>query len=246
MPSVLKRIRQRFGLSARQVRVRAHLAWYWRWLALALLAAFSIAFAEWIYDAGRRFAGFDKSELERELSGLRTSVERLKVESERLRAIANASESRLKVEQAAQAQLVKQVKVLEEDNARLKEDLAFFENLAPSSERVTIYRFTVRPDLLPGEFHYRLLVVMGGARRDREFQGSVQLVVNLESKGRQSALVIPAAGQEAPGLGLNFKYFQRVEGQFRVPDASAVRAVQVRILERGSKQALAVQSVDLS
>jgi len=88
-------------------------------------------------------------------------------EAARLRSIANASESRLKIEQTAQSQLASQVKVLEDENNRLKEDLAFFENLVPSErrgEKVSIHRFKVERDVLPGEFRYRLLVLQGGAR----------------------------------------------------------------------------------
>ena len=94
--------------------------------------AVSLVIAAWLYDAGRRYAGFDRSETEQELSQLRASFAKLEDETRRLRAIADASESRLKIEQSAQAQLGAQVKSLEEQNTRLKEDLAFFENLTPS------------------------------------------------------------------------------------------------------------------
>src|SRR4051812_47161090 len=112
----LKKVRRRFGISAPRLTVRTHVAWYWRGLGMLLFAATALALASWMYDAGRRFAGFDRSEYEQEVSLLRTSVSRLEEESGRLRGIADAGESRLKVEQSAQAQLAKQVKALEEDN----------------------------------------------------------------------------------------------------------------------------------
>jgi hypothetical protein len=251
VPGVIKRIRQRFGqrfgISAPRMMVRTHLAWYWRWLGMVVFAAVSLALAAWMYDAGRRFAGFDRSELEDEVQRLRTAVSRFEEETAKLRAVANAGDSRLKIEQSAQAQLARQVKGLEEENRRLQEDLAFFENLAPATDRLTINRFTVRPDILPGEFRYRLLVLLGSERRERQFQGSLQLVLNVQVQGRNGMIVLPESGQpENAAFRLNFKYFQRVEGTFRVPPDTRVQSVQVRVLENGSSQARATQSVDLS
>jgi hypothetical protein len=247
MPSLAKRIRLRFGISAPRMMVRTQLAWYWRWLVVIMIAACSYAIGTWAYDAGRRFAGFDRSELEDELKRLRSSVSRLQAEAGRLRATSDAGESKLKMEQSAQAQLASQVKLLVEENTRLKEDLAFFENLAPSGERLTIHRFTVHPEALPGEYRYRMLVTVGGARKERQFQGSIQLVVNVQTQGRNAMLLIPEDSRaDVAAFNLNFKYFQRVEGTFRVPEKVKVQSVQARVLEQGSSQAKAVQLVDLS
>lgn len=247
MPSIAKRIRQRFGISAPRMTVRTQLAWHWRWLGVAIIAAASYAVGTWAYDAGRRIAGFDRSELESELQRLRHSVAALEAEAGHLRAVSNAGESKLKLEQSAQVQFASQVKLLIEENARLKEDLAFFENLAPSGERLTINRFTVQPEALPGEYRYRMLVVLGGGRKERQFQGSIQLVVKVQAEGRDAMIVLPEEGRsEAAAFRLDFKYFQRAEGTFRVPEKVKVRSVQVRILERGNSQARAVQMADLS
>ena len=246
MKNLLRSLRRRFGISAPKMTVRTHVAWYWRWLGMVLLASLSLALALWIYDAGRRFAGFDRSEIEQEVKTLRESSARLDVEAEQLRAVANASESRLKIEQSAQTQLALQVKTLEEENRRLKEDLAFFENLGPATNKLSINRFTVQKDVLPGEYRYRLLVLLGGAARDRQFQGGLQLVVNVQSQGGNGMIVLPDRSQaENNNFRLNFKYFQRVEGTFRVPDQSKIRSVQVRMMEQGSNHVSAEQSVDL-
>jgi hypothetical protein len=141
------------------------------------------------------------------------------------------------------------VKVLEDENNRLKEDLAFFENLVPSErrgEKVSIHRFKVERDVLPGEFRYRLLVLQGG-RLDREFHGSLQLVVEMQQEGRDATIVIPDSTETgSTSFKLNFKYFRRVEGTFRVPAGARVRTVQARILENGSSEARASQNVNLS
>jgi hypothetical protein len=247
MPSLAKRIRLRFGISAPRMTVRTHLAWHWRWLGLAVVVSLSFALGSLIYDAGRRVAGFDQGDLEQEVKELRQAVGQLENEALRLRAVSHANDSKLKIEQSAQRQLASQVKLLEAENNRLKEDLAFFDSLAPTGDRLAIQRFTVQPDALPGEYRYRLLVMLGAGRKERPFQGSVQLVVHVQSEGRDDMIVIPDPGApENKALTLNFKHFQRVEGSFRVPGQAKVQSVQVRVLERGASQARAVQSWHLS
>jgi hypothetical protein len=248
MPSkLLKRIRQRFGISAPRMTVKTHVAWYWRMLGLVVVLSCSFASAAWIYDAGRRFAGFDRSEAEQELSQLRESVGKLAQETNELRAIVNASESKLQIERSAQTQLGRQVKTLEDENARLKEDLAFFENLIPSENRdnsLLVNRFRADPGALPGEYRYRLLLLQGG-RRDKPFQGSLQLLVTLQQDGKDAIIALPEAGA-AEAYKISFKYFQRVEGTFRVAPNARVKKVQVRVFENGSSQERATQSFNLS
>ncbi|HXZ54712.1 MAG TPA: DUF6776 family protein [Burkholderiales bacterium] len=249
MARLLKQIRQRFGISAPRMTVQTHVAWYWRWLGMLVFLSLALALAAWMYDTGRRFAGFDRGELQSQLARLRESMSRLEDEAARLRAIANASESRLKIEQTAQAQLAAQVKTLEDENNRLKEDLAFFENVVPAERRgdkVSIHRFKVERDVLPGEYRYRLLVLQGG-KLDREFHGSLQLVVEMQQDGRDATILLPEANDAGnAAFKLNFKYFRRVEGTFRVPAGAKVRTIQARILENGSGEARASQNVNLS
>lgn len=248
MPSkLLKRFRQRFGISAPRMTVQTHVAWYWRMLGLVVMLSCSFALAAWIYDAGRRFAGFDSSEAQQELSQLREIVGRLTAEAEGLRASVNASESKLQIERTAQTQLARQAKALEDENARLKEDLAFFENLIPSENRdntLLVNRFRVDAGALPGEYRYRLLLLQGG-RRDKPFQGSLQLLVTLQDGAKDAIITLPEAGA-AQAYKISFKYFQRVEGTFRVPPGANVKIVRVRVFEDGSSQVRATQIFNLS
>ena len=251
MASLIKRIRQRFGISAPRMMVRTHLAWYWRWLGLTVVAAVSLALALWMYDAGRRFAGFDSSEVQEELARLRTTVTRLELETTQLRGLADAADARVKIEQSAQAQLAAQVKQFEDENTRLKEDIAFFEGLVPSGRRdesISIQRFTVQAGAIAGEYRYRVLLLQGG-KRDRPFQGSMQFSAELQDKGRNAIVPLTGDGMAENGArALSFKFFHRVEGTFRLPRTSPsgqVRSIQVRIFESGSSDARVTQSANL-
>ena len=244
----VSKMRQRFGIAAPRVAVHSPVPWYWRWVGLAVVLAVAAAGAAWIYDAGRRFAGFDRSEVEIELAATKRQLAASQAELARLRAIADAAESRFSIERTAQEKLAQQIRALEQDNARAREELATFESMLSSDARnsaaLSIYRFKVEPDVLPGEYRYHLLLMTPRVRREREFNGRMELVVNLTEGGQSAMMVFPEQGDaEAAAFRLAFKYFRRVEGSFRVNPKARLENVQVRIYEAGGKQPVATQAV---
>lgn len=244
------KLRQRFGIAAPRVAVRSQIPWYWRWLGLALFLGLTAASGAWIYDAGRRFAGFDRSEVQEELSVAQRELGEARAELDRLRAISNAAESRLAIERTAQQKLAEQIRVLEQENARTREDLATFESMLVSDARnangLTIYSFKVVPDVLPGEYRYRLLLVTPTARGAREFTGRLELEVNLTDNGQNAMMTFPEpADAGAAAFRLSFKYFRRVEGTFRVSPKAKVEGVQARVYESGSALPRATHAASL-
>ena len=244
------KLRQRFGIAAPKVAIHSHVPWYWRWVGLAVLLGVAAASAAWFYDAGRRFAGFDRSEVQQELARVAGELEAARAELEELRAIASAADSRVSIERTAQQKLAQQIRTLEKENARGREELATFESMISSDARnaptLSIYRFKVEPDLLPGEFRYRLLLVTPSTRRERDFNGRLELVVNLTEGDQNVMMSFPEpADADAGAFRLSFKYFRRVEGTFRVNPKAKVESVQVRVYETGSTQPRATHSVSL-
>jgi uncharacterized protein DUF6776 len=246
----LWKLRQRFGIAAPRVAIHTHIPWYWRWVGVAVLVGISAASAAWIYDAGRRFAGFDRTESESELARVKGDLEASRAELERVRAIANAADSRVSIERTAQQKLAQQIRVLEQENARIREELATLESMLSSDARantlLSIYRFKVEPDLLPGEYRYHLLLLAPGAHREKEFTGRVELVVSLTEEGRNAMMSFPGEADAGAGaFRLSFKHFRRVEGTFRVSPKARVGSVQVRVYEAGATQPRATQTVAL-
>jgi len=244
----LSKLRRRFGIAAPKVSVRTHVPWYLRWLGIAVLLGFSAALAGWMYDAGRRYAGFDRSEVEQELATARSELGRVRDELERLRAIANAADSKVSIERTAQQKLAQQVRSLEQDNARLREELAIFESMlssdSASAAPLSVLRFKVEPEPLPGEYRYRVLLLASGPRRGRDFRGRLELVVRLTEGGRSAMIVVPGEGQsDSAAFRLTFKHFQRVDGTFRVDPKAKVETVQVRIYEDGTMEPKATRNV---
>jgi len=247
MAGRLHKLRLRLGIAAPKVAVHTYLAWYWRWLGILLLLALSAALAAWMYDAGRRFAGFDRSEADIELAELKREMAGTLAELGRLRAIANASEAKLAIERTAQAQLARQIRGLEQNNARLREELAIFENMLSADTRnahpLSIQRLKVESDAMPGEYRYRMLLLAGG-RRERAFLGRLELLVSVQQEGKNVMMTLPEKGGDgSAAFRVGFRHFQRVEGVFRVNPTARVQTVQVRVYEAGIEQPRVTQSV---
>ena len=232
----LRRLRNRFGMSAPHVIVRAHVPWYLRLVVAAILIGLVIIAISWMHDSGRSLAGYDRSNAEADFQSERNRADKLQAELEQLRSAGSASESSLQIEQTAQLRLSEQVKMLETENGRLREDLAAFESLASGetkSEVIGIHRFQVERDPSSiGVYHYRLLLSAPMSRADREFNGTLQLLMTVQQDGK--AAIVNAAETEPADpkkYQIRFKYFRRVEGLFTVPVNAVLTKLEVRLMQ---------------
>src|SRR6476620_3771577 len=83
--AMMRSLKRKFGISASKVAVRPQIPGYVRWLAITILAVLAIALSWGMYDAGRKFAGFDKNEINYELERLSQLNTRLQRENDELR-----------------------------------------------------------------------------------------------------------------------------------------------------------------
>lgn len=249
MKAWIKSLKGRFGVTAPKVAVRAHMPWYMRWAALAGVGVLLIAVSWATYHFGSEFAGFRKSEIEGEMKRLNDLAASQQAEIAELRTKFASSESQRQIEAATYGGLEKQVKLLATENATLKDELAFFQSVVPTSgrdENVAVNRFKLDPGAMPGEYRYRLLLVQGG-QRPTDFQGRVELVINAVQDGRKVVVTLPAENDvKNQEFLLNFKSYQRVEGMLKVDPAAVVRAVQIRVYQNGVRTPKLTQSVTIS
>lgn len=231
---------RQLSVSAPNVTVRSRLPWPVRALLGFVVLAAAAAAGVAIYEYGRQFAGPDRRDLQAEIERLRSQVREVSAERDRFAALAAAHDSQLKVERAAQEQLVKQVTALETESNRLKEDLAFFESLLPAAaaanaKGVVIRSFRVQAeDEAANLMRYRLLVQQAG-KAERDFVGGVQMTVVFVQGGRSFQLAVPkpASATDESTLPLAFRHYQRLEGTFSLPPGAVARTVQVRIVANG-------------
>ncbi len=233
------RLRQRFGITAPKVAVRLQTPWYLRWLGIVALLAAGGVLAFGIYDVTVGFGWRERVAQQRERESLQSALEAARADLERLRFLSDAAESKLSIERTAQQKLAQQVRSLESENARLREDLAIFEAMLSSNGRgsapLAIRRFTVER-YAQGEYRYRLIVLASGTSRS-PFRGRYELLVRTAGKGPGAIIASPEGGiVGAPPFGLEFKHFQRIDGTFRVPGGARAESVEVRVYEAGSNQ----------
>jgi len=207
----------------------------------------------WGFDFGQIFGGFNRKEVEARLATLESEASKLRTEAAELRARNTMLESELAMTKGAQEALQRQATELSGDNAQLKEELAFLQTLVSDSNKLAglqIQRLAVERDG-EGMWRYSLLIVRGGSPKD-DFVGSVVLRATLASEpaGPEAALKViqlPEDEPEAvPTLKLKFKYYQRVEGRFRVPPGTRVLEVAVRAYESGQSMPRATRTLSVS
>jgi hypothetical protein len=237
MAQLFRALRRKFGISAPRMAVHAHVAWYWRWLGYVALGALVFGVGWTTYDYGMELAGFRQSEAAQALTRLNEEIGKRETQIGELRSQVATSERQMQIERATYGDLARQVKSLTEENAALREDLAFFQSLMVAGGKegaLSINRFRVQPESLPGEYRYRLLLVQSG-QRVKEFQGTLQFVLNLEQGDRKVVLTLPPEGQKnVKDYQVHFKFFQRVEGTFKVAPDAVVKSLQIRVFENGS------------
>jgi hypothetical protein len=232
-----RRLRSRFGIAAPRMTVRTHVPWHWRAASVIIITAASLALAGWIYDAGRSIAGFKTSAMDSLKARLSDQEDELK----QLRSVATSSAARLQIEQAAQEQLKKHAGALEEENARLKEELAVFEHMAQgrgAEGSLAISRLRIDAVGTDGSYGYAMLVTRQQSKKDGEFRGQLQLVVNVQQAGGNAMITLPAAGDpEAGRYQVNFRNFHRLEGRFSLPEGARLISVEARLIQDGAVKA---------
>lgn len=236
---------RRMSVSAPTMTIKSRMPWPLRMLFVAIVLGMGGAVAMWTYDLGRSFTGFIPGASREQLTTFKEQLDKIKAERDQFSTTVNAAESQLNIERSAQKQLASQVRTLETENIRLKEDLAFFESLLPAdtgAQGVSIRRLKVEI-VAPNQLRYRLLVMQGG-KGDHDFVGNLQLAVMVLQGGKSTMMVFPeTVSGQADKFKLSFKHYQRIEGVLTLPDGVVMKSVQARILDKG--QIRAQQSANL-
>lgn len=233
------------SISAPKMTIKRHLPWPLMAVFWAVVLGLGAAVAVWTYELGKNnLPGFHGDAREQMLD-LSEQVKKLAAENERLATASNASQNELKIAQTTQSQLAAQVKNLEAENNRQKEDLAFFDSLLPTNlgaPGITIQRFKAEL-VAPNQVRYRVLVMQGGGVA-QQFTGNLQLSITVWQGGKSATMTFPESNTtDLTRYKLAFKYYQRVEGVLNLPEGATIKAVAARVIDRG--QVRAQQAVNL-
>lgn len=229
-PAVTRRFRQfrrRLGILAPKVVVRTHLPLRWYVLSITLLALLMLSLG-WLMARQSEMGGVG-----RDLIALRQQIQSQSDELSVLRSSAGTEQSAVSIERAARQQLLSRIKVLESENAMLKEDMLLFERLIPSAGEaaaIRIENFKVATEL-GGGYRYRLLLIYQPDRQQPEFRGALQLEVLYLHSGKVGRMLVPEAqGLRRDGL-VEVRHFLRREGVFVLPVGAVLQGVEARLYQ---------------
>ncbi|HUR00018.1 MAG TPA: DUF6776 family protein [Gemmatimonadaceae bacterium] len=231
MRGIARRLRSNFGIRSARMSIRSQMSWYSRWLinVVVMLAVAGIVW--WLVENSYRITGFNREETRQQLGSLTESNRILKRDLETARGSLIERDRQLQIDRASQGELARNVAQLQEENATLKEDLAFLRKMMSSGampEGLGVSNLKVEPDGKAHEFRYRMLLMQGGQRK-QDFKGRIEVVARVKQAGGVQTMTFPPA-TEASAAAVEFRFYQKVEGRFRLPDDATLESVEVRVL----------------
>ncbi|MGI9133259.1 MAG: DUF6776 family protein, partial [Rhodoferax sp.] len=225
-------LRRRLTISAPRMAVRSAMPWPLRWALLAIVLGFCAAIGLWAFEFGKDIAGLDngsKEELARlrgELLGLRGELAQTKEARDRAQAVADTANTLMTTEKAAQERVLAQVKQLELENQRLRDDLGFFEKLIPAANGEGVGIRGLQAELQNGgKLKWQVLVIQA-SKNAQEFTGRLEVAVTGLLNGKPWSATLPGGA-----LPLKVRQYGRLEGEFELPPQVQAKGVTVRVLE---------------
>jgi hypothetical protein len=164
-------------------------------------------------------------EINQQILELKTKNQYLEEEISQIKGLA-------KLDQEAKDKLTLLINNLEFENSRLKEDLAFFEGFIPSNSKgaISLMRLQVNKDTVPGQYHFKALVLQGSQRPSVDL--NVQLLIKVLNKEKSNVIVLPDTGSSKdPQFKIKLIRFSRISGIFSIPTGSELQSLEMRILE---------------
>lgn len=234
MRKVTRRLRGHFGATAKKVTVRSKQPWYWQWFVAILLILFGYLAGYWQFTGG-------------DYIGLIRSVNNLLKDNQQLEVKTVYRERQLQVERAAQKSLADELSLLQGENMELKEEVAFYRgilNEGAVTGELKLHSFKLNKGKLPEQYEYHVLLIQSG-RHDRAVQGSLDLKLTALQNGVPVTLSLSDGFKTIEPIKVNFKYYQRIAGNFVLPSDVDKPSVTLSLTGNGLKSPRIKQQLDL-
>ncbi|MGB4467906.1 MAG: DUF6776 family protein [Azovibrio sp.] len=227
----LKRFRHRFGIRAPRLAVRPHFAWYAYALGGALVALLLVAVLLLSSHYFRSSGEPDMETLQARLTQLEGQVQQggEALTSQEMTSSANRS-------------LSEELRILADDHAMLKDDLAYLLRLVPVGARegeVRLDRLTVRPDpVVPHRYRFSVLVGYQSGRQPQALSGTLQFVLTVTRNGKELQLQWPERQQSTAGdYAVTTRHWLRKEGVITLAPGDQLKRVDLKLLQGKSVRA---------
>ena len=235
----LRLLRRRLTISAPRMMVRSAFPWPIRWALAAVVIGFCSAIGLWAFEFGREIAGIEGG-TQAELVRLRerdaamdAELAQTRAQRDEAQSVANTANTLITAEKASSEKILAQLKSLEDENRRLKDDLGFFEKLTPSlgAEGVTIraLQADTQPD---GKIRWQVLLIQA-KKNPSEFTGHMEVVFVGTLNGKP--WTVAAGGPD--GVPVKLGQYGRIEGLYEGPPQVLVKGLTVKLFQGGTLRA---------
>lgn len=232
MRGLARRLRTNFSIGSSRMAIRSQRAWYWRWLLNVLMMAAVATVVWWVVQNSYRITGFTADEARHQIEVLNEANARMKRDLDAMRTQLIERDRQLQVERASQSELARAVAGLQEENASLKEDLGFLRKVMSSgttAEGIGVFDLKVERDGAPNQYRYRMLLTQGGQRK-QDFRGKVQILARAVQGPNMTTYTFPEPGSGDAGTNVDFRFYQKVEGRFAVPEGASLKSAEIRVV----------------
>ena len=211
---------------------------------VAVLAIGASAYA--LYMNASDWAQEELSVLSEERDELMITVEALREGNTVLRERVAILERAQQVEGKAYEDVDVHLRSLQDEVLALKEEIAFYRGIVSAGKEkgLKIQTFVVDKESSSGAYRFQLVLTQH-LKRVRMISGTVKLNIVDEQNGKPRRLLLSdMSGQQANSLKFEFKFFQRIEGRFTLPDGFKPDRLQIQVVSRGKKPASVEKSFE--
>jgi hypothetical protein len=236
----LKRPWRHFGIRAAHVVIRSRTAWR---AYAAVGAVITLACVLLFYGLGQSL----RSPEEQNVARLRARLEEL--EEAQTAQDDSLLASNQEITRSADRQLVDELRRLSDEQAVLKDDLAYFLRLVPVGARegeVRLERFSLWPEAgadLASAQRYRFSVLVGyhTGRQTKAFAGTLKFVLTVVRDGQTLQRILPANAKMAaqPEYQVKTHQWVRKEGVLEIAPGELLKKAELRLVQANTARAVA-------
>ncbi len=216
-------------------------------LVLAGVAAIAMgASAYALYMNASAWAQEELSVLSEERDELMITVEALSEGNTALRERVAILERAQQVEGKAYEDVDVHLRSLQDEVLALKEEIAFYRGIVSAGKEkgLKIQTFVVDKESSSGAYRFQLVLTQH-LKRVKVISGTVKLnIVDVENGKPTRLLLSDMSGRQANSLKFEFKFFQRIEGRFTLPDGFKPDRLQIQVVSKGKKPASVEKSFE--
>ena len=229
-------LRRRLTISAPRMAVRSAMPWPLRWAVAAIMLGFCAAIALWAFEFGRDIAGLenggqaDMQQLRAQVEALKTDLDKAHEQRDQAQSIANTAGTLVAAEKASSETVNAQVKHLEAENRRLRDDLGFFEKLIPADSTDTVAIRGLQAEAVDnGKIRWQVLVIQS-KKNAPELVGKLEIMLTGLSNGK------PWTGSVST-MPLKIMQYGRLEGSLDIPAQVTVKGLTAKVVDGSTVRA---------